>query len=327
MRLFFDTLILIGILSTALPAVILLYHRVKTKKSWEYQHKKFSLIISLLLLLFTTIFLYGSFIEPRMLIINEQTVDLKNIDNPIKIAFFSDSQIGKYRDETDVKRTVEKILKLNPDIVFIGGDVVDNSVINQKKGIDETLYLTPLSELTKRIPVYAINGNHEFGVNCQTQDYPCTFYFPDVRLYVQEKMELLGVRYLVNELEKITVRDQSFYLYGGDTWWGDQTDFSILNKRDNEDIPTIALIHNPAAAWETNKNKIDLMLSGHTHGGQIRLPLVGPVGLVDDIIPRSWYQGWQELDQMKLFVTSGNGETGVRARLFNPPEIVLITIN
>ena len=68
------------------------------------------------------------------------------------------------------------------------------------------------------------------------------------------------------------------------------------------------------------------MLSGHTHGGQIRLPFIGPLGKVDSITPKTWYQGWNNIDEMKLFVTSGIGESGTRARLFNPPEIVILTL-
>ena len=103
-------------------------------------------------------------------------------------------------------------------------------------------------------------------------------------------------------------------------------DYSILETR-KEDIPTITLIHNPSFQFSNYPTDIDLALSGHTHGGQIRLPVVGPIGLIDNLLQKKYYQGLHTLDSgTKMLVTSGVGETGTRARLFNPPEIMLLTI-
>ena len=143
---------------------------------------------------------------------------------------------------------------------------------------------------------------------------------------MEEVMRNLGIKYLINDLELLEIGNQKFYLFGGDSFWAGRLNFSSLDNRQEANLDTIALIHNPAAAWKASEQGIELFLAGHTHGGQIRLPFIGPMAQVDDVIPRSWYKGEVGLDDMKMYVTSGTGETGTRARLFNLPEIVLLTI-
>ncbi len=323
MKLYFDLLISIGIIITALPAVILLYNSIKRKHSWEYKNKKLTKLFSAILLLGTLTILYGSFIEPNILVTNNQSIHLSGIDSPIRIAFIADFQVGPYKKTAHIEKVVNRIISLEPDIVLIGGDQVDNGGTPN----DETIYLEPLKKLVSAgLPVYSIHGNHEYGVGSELSMKDRKKRLPNVSTQVQESMEALGIRYLINELEEISVRNQSFYIFGGDSLLFDNAlSFDALQKREKT-IPTIALIHNPAAAWETSKQNVDLMLSGHTHGGQIRLPFLGPIGRADKIIPLDWYQGLKKVDEMQLFVTSGTGETGARSRLFNPPEVVLITL-
>lgn len=322
MHIFFDLLITIGIVITALPAVILLYSRSKRKKSWEYNHKKLSLLLSLILLLGTTILLYGSFVEPQLLITNYYEVDLDNIEEEIKIAFVADYQLGIYKQTDWTNKTVDRILELEPDIILLGGDNVDNANYN----LEELTYLEPLARLAKIIPTYAIQGNHEYGVGGGKSIYNSKYRVANMSQETKKKFTSLGIKTLENELEVIEINNSKFYLFGADSFWAGKLNYKILEKR-NLDIPTIAMIHNPAF-YIKSYPEIDLVLSGHTHGGQIRLPFVGPLGKVDDILPSKYYQGLHELDTgTKLLVTSGIGETGTRARLFNPPEIVMITIN
>lgn len=321
-KLFFDILITLGIFMTAFPAVILLYSTKKRKKSWETHHPRTTYTIALLLLCATFLLVWGSFFEPRLIIITKKTIDLPHIKEPIKIALISDFQIGTYKKTKWTRNVVKKIIQLNPDIVLIGGDNVDNVIYKE----NEFVYLEPLKLLTKKYPTYAIHGNHEYGISGgKSIDNPA-YQVANVTQKTKEGMEAIGIQYLVNELEEITINNQSFYLFGGDSYWAKKLDFSILATR-KKDIDTLGLIHNPSFIFEDFPHDVDLFLSGHTHGGQIRLPFIGPLGRVDDILPTTYYKGLNNLDPTtKLFVTSGIGESGTRARLFNPPEIALITI-
>ncbi|MBI2989860.1 MAG: metallophosphoesterase [Candidatus Magasanikbacteria bacterium] len=316
----FDIIITILILASALPAAFLFW-KIKLKKGIFYKYKTVNSILACLMLSGSIIIFYGSYIEPRIIIKKQKEIDLPGIEQSIRIALIADMQLGPYKREKFMNRIVEKIDAEKPDLVFIAGDLIDNT----GGGLPELEFLNPIQKLSGRTPVYAVNGNHEYGLfTANDIDKPRTSL--DLSKKTETKMESLGVRYLANELETITVNSESFYLFGGDEFWTRKLDLSPLDRRFDSSKPTIALLHNPAATWDLAGHDIDLALMGHTHGGQIRLPFIGPLGRADHVIPSKWYKGWYTFEGLKVFVTSGVGESGARARLFNPPEIVYLTI-
>jgi len=323
MDLFFDILIITGIFATALPAIILLYHRYKHPESWEYKNKKKSAFFAVILLIGTIFLFYGSFVEPNLLIVNRQTIDLPSLKKPIKIALISDIHVGDFNKEKGTQKIVDHILNLNPDLVFIDGD----HIFSNYKDDNRIDYLKPLEQLAKKISTYAVHGNHEYGVGSYDSDIQKRFRLPNRSAEVAQTMRNLGIHYLINETEKITIDNESFLLFGGDEFLIDAVNYDNLDKvkEANPELSIVALIHNPTSIYEASRHNIDLVLSGHTHGGQIRLPFIGPVGTIETDLPRAWYQGLIDYNGSKLFVTSGANESGARARLFNPPEIVLIT--
>jgi len=306
---------------TALPAVILLRHRYKNKTSWEFKYRKLSLSLVLLLFFGTAMVLYGSFIEPHRLVVKQESIDLPGINKPIKIALVADIQVGPYRDGDYVAKFSKLILKQKPDIVLMAGDHINNS----GNDTDELSLLKNLQILTKQLPVYAVQGNHEYGISDGASFFDDNYRLPDLSESTKKYMEGLGVNFLSNDKKLIKINDQEFYLFGGDSYWAQKLDLSQLRNKE-KDIPTIALIHNPAAIFDVSGYDVDLFLAGHTHGGQIRLPFIGPLIPVDRVLPRSWHQGWVDYKEIKMYVTSGVGETGVRARLLTPPEIVVLTV-
>ena len=306
---------------TALPAVVLLRHRAWSVKSWEYQYKKISLILAGWLLFGFLIVIYGSFIEPRILVVNKTSYDLPHITKPIKIGIIADLQVGPYKKDAFVQRVVNKMLAQKPDIVVILGDQINNS----DGDASEAVWLAPLAQLTKVIPTYAIHGNHEYGVSDGISYYDARFRLPDLSAQVKSSLEDLGVIYLTNDLKTIEINGQKINLFGGDSLWAQKLNLSPLLKRP-AGFDTIALIHNPSAIYTAHTYDVDLMLSGHTHGGQVRLPFIGPIIKVSSDIPRAWHKGWVNYQELDMFVTSGAGETGARARLLTPPEIVILTV-
>ncbi len=323
MQVYFDLLITIGLVSTLLPAGFLYYSAKKRIYSFEYRHTRLTYIAVYLLLGGASILLYGGFVEPRLLITQERTIDLEHIKHPFTIALVSDFQLGVYHQTDHVSRIVERILSLHPDIVMLAGDQLDNT----PGDTDETAYIIPLTRLIEAgIPVYAIPGNHEYGVGGKRDATDPDRRFGDISASAAKAFSDLGITYMENTLVTTTVQGQDIALFGGDSYLAEKLSFDVLRDKPT-DIPTLALIHNPGAVWIATKQDIDLMLSGHTHGGQIRLPFFGPIGRLNEAIPLEWYQGLHQVDaDTQLFVTSGTGESGPRARLFNPPEVVLLTI-
>lgn len=321
MNIFFDLIILIGIVATLLPGMIILYHRKKSKKSIEYRYASVSLCVGTFLLACTGVLVYGSLIEPNLIITNEVDVDIDGINTPVRAVFLSDIQVGLYKHEAWVERLVQRIIYLDPDIIFLSGDYVENDGTKQ----EEWEELAPLKQLAERYPVYAVPGNHEYGATDDPRSAP--YVNPNVSQEVQHFFESIGVRYLVNQTESITIQHNAIRVFGGD--WAERLSFSSLKESQTtmaSTTPTIMLVHSPSAIWQAANYSIDLLLAGHTHGGQIRIPFLGPLGRVEPTIPTSWYQGLHEYQGLQFFVTSGAGASLVRSRLFNPPEIVLLTL-
>lgn len=325
MTLFYDILILAGIIATAVPTAILLFHKYRTQNSWEYKNPKKTTGISIFLLLGTFILLYGTFAEPLMLVTNYQIIDLKNINKPIRITLISDIHVGDFNTEKDIQKIANRILEINPDLLFIDGDHVLGHAKNAN--LD---YLKPLKQVVDKIPTYAVPGNHEYGVATNNPDVSKRFLMPNRSVEVAKAMREMGIHYMINETEKITMNDQSFLLFGADEYLINNIRYESLiqKKLEYPDLPVIALIHNPSGIYDAADQGIDLVLSGHTHGGQIRLPFIGTIMKVEDKeFPTDWYQGLHQYKNTKLFVTSGANESGTRARLFNPPEVVLLEVN
>lgn len=281
------------------------------------------MLLSACLLFGTWTIFYGSFIEPHILVTNEKTIELDGIDTPFTIALIADLQVGPYVQKEDVDDIVMRILSLHPDMVLIAGDHADNS----SPGRDETIHLAPLARLIEAdIPTYAVPGNHEYGAGISKKTHEPKLLNENISERVAEVMREIGIIYLENGLVTTTIHGQPLAIYGADSYLAGKLSFDGMAGKDPT-LPTIGLIHNPAAAWIAAKEDIDLILAGHTHGGQIRLPFIGPVGRLDEAIPTEWYQGHIQVDDdTQLFVTSGAGSTGTRARLFNPPEVVLLRV-
>ena len=321
MKLFFDILIVILLVVSALPAGFLLYNLFNSTTNWEKKHKSISWVIIIILLLGFFTVLYGSFIEPYIVYVREEKIDLERIKKPIKIALIADFQVGPYKQEKFIERIGNIIIEQKPDLVFVAGDHINNSA-----NLDGDLqYLSGFSKLASKMDVYAVAGNHEYGVSGNLSIYSSQYQLSNLSEPTQVAMEDMGIKYLNNKLIELQVNGENFYLFGGDSYWAQKLNLFELNKR-KKDIPTIVMVHNPVAIRDIAGFGVDLVLSGHTHGGQIRLPFIGALKKVDKMLPRSWHKGWINYQKTPLFITSGVGETGVRARLYNRPEIVILTV-
>jgi len=203
-----------------MPAFFLLRHFYCNKNSWERRHKKVTLIIFSLLIFCFILVAYGSFIEPRIVIVREEKIDLPKINKPIKVALISDFQVGPYKRDVYVKKIVDMILESKPDVVLMAGDYIMNFFYNE----DEIRYLKPLEQLTKKVPVNAVHGNHEYGVSSGRSIYDEKYRLADQSVATKKAMEKLGIRYLVNELEVVKINGQKFNLLGGDSYWAQKLD-------------------------------------------------------------------------------------------------------
>jgi len=260
---------------------------------------------------------YGSFIEPRRIHLNKKSIRIPGLP-AMKIILIADFHCGPFKKARYLKRVVEKANALKPDLILLPGDFV----YDHDSNLDD---LEPLKNLKARYGMYATLGNHDSGhhllnnkIHYQTRDIS-----ENITEYVRE----LGITILRNESLMISIDGKKIAIAGIDDLWMESADLEKTLQH-VADAPVILLSHNPDVILHDRNTRASLIVSGHTHGGQVRLPFIGSIYPIPDRLGRSYDQGIFHLsDKTTLAVTHGIGETMARARLFCPPEILVLNIN
>jgi len=320
MNLYLYTIIYGFILIAALLVFFIIRDRRKPGLFFNRQ-KKISLLIVILLLFGILTALYSTLIEPYLLTITRLEIKTSQLID-IKIAFVSDIQVGKHKKTAWVEKIVKKIQEQKPDLVILGGDLIDNEGTFE----DESRYLEPLKKLVGRYPIYYVLGNHEYGIGGAVRTRP-EKYTGDRSQFLIDRMKNLGIPLLRNSLECEKVANQDICLFGTDDIWKKAVNYTELNKWDRT-IPLILVTHNPDGIlyYPTNLPAPILTLAGHTHGGQIWLPIIGPLATAQTILDASYYRGLNFFKNMPIFTSVGAGESGAPLRLFAVPEVVIIEL-
>ncbi|GAA1002044.1 metallophosphoesterase [Nocardiopsis tropica] len=224
----------------------------------------------------------------------------------LKIALITDLHVGPVRTRAFTQRVVDATNAQKPDVVILGGDLIDGTV----EQIGE--YLAPLKDLRSPF-VFAVTGNHEY-------------YADDARNWVQRWREV-GVRPLINESVRIW-RDgprggSSVTFVGvndrkGKEPLGPDYDAALAGVSPGEF--TVAVAHEPKQATEFARRGVDLQLAGHTHGGQL-WPFRYLVRLDQPTIA-----GLEQVDGMPVYTSRGAGAWGPPVRVAAPPEIAIVNI-
>lgn len=234
-------------------------------------------------------------------IIQNNTIKVKKyniLESDIRIVQLSDLHTKSFGENNN--RLIKRVRKLNPDVIVITGDLVDG------KSLDYSYIKNTISQLEEIAPLLYIIGNNEMWSN-------------QVKKII-ETVELSGGTFLNNKY--INIKGVNFF--GHNPYYGHTIDRSIKNmlKQKNE---IVFLTHQPEKVEDFLDYKFDLVLSGHTHGGQIRIPFIGALIAPDQGKFPKYDKGLYELENCTLIVSSGLGNSVIPIRIFNTPEIVLIT--
>ena len=203
-----------------------------------------------------------------------------------------------------VDRAVQMANHLAPDLIVHTGDYVWHEV--------ESIFdlMPSLMKLNAKYGVYAGLGNHDI--------------WTDVRV-VTRAMEDAGMPLLVNQGVPISVGNSTLYLASLDDGWSGKPNLADAMENWPKDAPTVLLMHEPDLAPRYAPDKrINLQLSGHSHGGQVRLPFYGPL-----VLPYlSWKNpmGLYNVDGMWLYTNRGLGTTNIPVRVNCAPEITELTL-
>ncbi|NJL09556.1 MAG: metallophosphoesterase [Calothrix sp. SM1_7_51] len=264
--------------------------------------------------------------------VDKLTVKIANLPvslKGLKLVQMSDFHYDGLRlSEELLAQAIDACNEIKPDLIVLTGDYItdDPKPIRQ--------LVQRLKNLESRLGTYAVLGNHDI-------------YYSHSQKEVTEAFTSIGVRVLWNEI--VYPFGQEIALVGlADYWSGEFKAASIMNKLDPA-IPRIVLSHNPDTAEILKQWRVDLQLSGHTHGGHIVIPGFGPAvkyyKQLLKIVPKKlkcrlpflrpefikvvknweWSDGFHQVGKNQLYVNRGLG-TYLPGRLFCPPEVTVITL-
>jgi uncharacterized protein len=257
--------------------------------------------------------LWAFVIEPSRLVLRETRITLPSWPANLKglrIAVISDLHAGSPFITLDkIHQIVEMTNAARPDLILLPGDFVIQGVPGGKF-MEPEVMASSLKGLRARFKVFATLGNHDWWYNGQR---------------VKKSLENAGITVLENAAAMIERDGAAVWVVGISDKWEGKPDIASALARVNDSAPIIALTHNPDI-FPSIPARVSLTIAGHTHGGQVALPIIGRPIVPSDFGER--YAAGHIIEGSKhLFVTTGVGTSILPVRFRVPPEISLLTID
>ncbi|WP_169818278.1 metallophosphoesterase [Shimazuella kribbensis] len=251
--------------------------------------------------------IYVHWVEPYLIETSHISIVLPNLPKAFegfRICHFSDLHLGFYMEPEKLASVVKRIKKSSPDLICFTGDLFDHEPVEISKTIDY------LAQLEAPFGKNAVLGNHDNWGN---------------RRSVHKVLQKAGFSVLHNFHKVIRKQSDDLYIAGVDDPWVGDGNIQQAMKGIPKDACTILLAHEPDFADEFSFYPIDLQLSGHSHGGQVRLPLIG--ALYTPPHSHKYSSGlYQVNSKLQVYTTRGLGITRYPIRLNCRPEITMITL-
>lgn len=253
---------------------------------------------------------YAFKIEPAMLFTHYYDLNApdRKITQVIRVVQLSDIQVNAYYTEHNLAKLVDKVNDLSPDVIVFTGDLFDN--FSKYKAVESVTQA--LSSLHADYGKYAVWGNRDYGGGAS-------------RVYA-DMMSESGFTLLNNEGVNITTTKGQKLFIGGldDALLGFPDISATLRYMENDADYRIILLHEPDIADRFDTDSANLLLAGHSHGGQVRLPFIkSPV----TALAEKYTSGFYDLSEsMKLYVNTGIGTSHIPVRFMVPPEIAVFNI-
>lgn len=271
-----------------------------------------------------------SFIEPRILNTENETVKIPNLPSSWqgkKIAQLTDFQIGLWGDNRGTaRRSVAQIIEQKPALALVSGDFLYHPGKNIIPEINTAVDIVrPLVEAG--IPTYAVLGNHDYGMSSKKAE-------PKIAEAerLEKELEAAGIEVLENETVELLLNgsNEPLYLVGVGSLWANRDDVNQALNGLADSSPRITMMHNPDTFEKFPANSAPLAVAGHTHGGQVRVPGLPQWSWLrftqkDKVYADGWAKGFGEPSN-RLYVNPGIGMSMAPIRLFCPPELTFFTL-
>lgn len=278
-----------------------------TKK--EIKNHKLIKIILIFILFFVVVILYSRFIATKGLVVKEYKITNENFTNNfygLKIVHLSDLHYLESTNKRDLEKIITEINLLKPDIVFITGDLYSRELSEEQQNDLQK----NLANINSNIGKYAIKGNHDNDENWSTI------------------ISNTGFIDLNNSYDLIYNNNySSIFIAGINTEDNINESMKEINNYLNENVETnydnivykILLLHKPDTILKFDYSQYDLILGGHSHNGQVRLPFIGSIYTPDGA--KKYFDEYYKLGNTEMFISSGIGTSKLNFRLFNKPSI------
>ena len=267
-----------------------------------------------LIIFFAVVLCFVTYIilENNTISLTQYDINSDKVSNGNKLTIVHVSDLHNKEFGKDNKRLLKKIESCNPDIIAVTGDIIDSY------HTDVDVAITFMQKASEIAPCYFIPGNHEQRV-------------PDEYNTFKEELEGFNVTILENEAVEFTQKEDTFSLIGliDPNFVFDyptgyiSTQLSTLSADDNY---TVLLSHRPEYFETYTSFDVDLVLSGHAHGGQFRIPFIGGLFAPDQGAFPKYDSGMFSDNNTEMIVSRGLGNSIFPFRLNNPPELITITI-
>ena len=275
------------------------------------RHFSFLKFFIFIILIISLIVAYGFLIEPKLIKVKEYKIAVKNLPNNFdgfKIVHITDIHFGRVFDIESLNKLVKSINEQEPDIVVLTGDLIDKDT--KMTSELSSKISNSLSKIETKAGKYAITGNNDLNFDEWTNIISGANFINLNNSYdeiYKNGYESIFITGLSTEKDKLNVNEKL------------KTPIEYLNSFEkNGPIYKILLIHEPDTVDEITNNPFDLILAGHSHAGQVRLPLIGPIFLPDGA--KQYHESHYKIENKDLYISNGLGVSNFNFRLFNTPS-------
>ncbi|HIS90797.1 MAG TPA: metallophosphoesterase [Candidatus Faecisoma merdavium] len=270
--------------------------------------KKFIIILVIIILILGLGLLYSRFIATSGLKVKEYKVVNNKITDSyhgLKIIHLSDIHYNSTINEKELNNIVDKVNEIKPDIVVLTGDLID-----ERLSYDKDIIINCLSKIEAKLGKFAVSGNHDIPLddyNYIIKESGFTSLDNKYELIYSKTSEPIIISGIGYGDEDIGIKTEQYDKY-----------ISELKADDIKPIYSILLVHEPDTVDNLDLNKYDLVLAGHSHGGQVRIPFIGKLYTPEGA--KKYYDEYYKINNTDLYISSGLGTSMYKFRLFNRPS-------
>lgn len=252
---------------------------------------------------------YARYGEPDWIEVRRQTIAISGLDPALKgltIALLTDLHLSKEVSFATVMHAITLTLAQRPDLIALGGDYISEGSGFVAKVVEA------VAQLSAPLGVYAVLGNRDHS--------------SDVANRLTQNMTRTGIRVLRNESVSLTIRGAPVHIIGVDSVLMRRADPAAAFRGLPAEGMRLLLVHEPDFADHAAQYRVDLQLSGHSHGGQVRLPFVGPIKLPS--LGRRYPEGLRRTPTgaTQVYTSRGIGLIAPAIRFNCRPEIAILTL-